>query len=43
MTVGDDAEAAVTAPDVDIVVELLGGLNPAGACSRPRSAAGSRP
>ncbi|MGD1034098.1 MAG: homoserine dehydrogenase [Candidatus Dormibacteria bacterium] len=29
VTVGDDAEAAVTDPDVDIVVELLGGLDPA--------------
>ena len=29
VTVGDDAEAAVTAPDVDIVVELLGGIEPA--------------
>jgi len=31
VAIGGDAEAAVAAPDVDIVVELLGGLNPAGA------------
>jgi homoserine dehydrogenase len=30
MTVDADATATVTAPDVDIVVELLGGLEPAG-------------
>ena len=29
VTVGGDAEAAVAAPDVDIVIELLGGLHPA--------------
>ncbi|MGA2282822.1 MAG: homoserine dehydrogenase [Candidatus Dormibacteria bacterium] len=31
VTVEQDAAAAVAAPDVDIVVELLGGLEPAGA------------
>ena len=30
VTVSDDAAAVVSAPDVDIVVELLGGLEPAG-------------